>query len=154
VASLFNAWDNSTFNLLGGTLSFIEVYQSSEINIWADFATSTLDGKSMDGLGPIATYTIADLTSSDPPFAIFSFDIHWADGNNDEFIFKGFDSDLGSPNDWTGSLNLYDTEFFEAGSTTPVPEPATIGLLGIAGIAGILLVRRRIVSARKGAAKS
>lgn len=133
---------DSSLSMTGGSITD-ELYLTNGANvfIWATgFDTSGLnanpDGSFLITLNDLEPGT-DDIFATEP----LPLNLTFAGGSLTSFDLRA--STEANTNTWTGSLTLYDTDLFEPGSITPVPEPAAAAaLLGLASIAFLCLRRR------------
>lgn len=137
--------DTPTLFLSGGDPGNVEIARGADLSIWAaDFSSSTI---APDASGQ-ATFLLSDLMDFDigGGFVGVIFDLTWQDGTHQDFSVRFNSGSSFIQQTWTGTLNLYDTDIFEVGTTAPVnpvPEPRFFGLAALSLIGGFVIWRRR-----------
>ena len=137
--------------LFGG--SWIEAGTLSKIDGTDDWLTSAVTSGAWGSLPVAGTWAIASGFWDEYPRAVISFHLGGGAGDPDWFFFEigpGATNGTFSVNRLTGSGGGFsnivlwaDPITVTAESSTPVPEPATLALLGAGLVGGAIVLRRR-----------
>jgi len=137
--------DTPTLFLSGGDPGNVSIARGADVSIWAaDFSSSSI-GPDASGQ---ATFLLSDLMDFDigGGFVGVILNLTWEDGTDQAFSVRFNTGSRFANQTWTGSLNLYDTDIFDVGTTSPinpVPEPRHFGLAALSLIGAFVLWRRR-----------